>query len=229
MIALTGDTHGLFQRIWDFAEEMGTTREDILIILGDAGINYYLDRDDQAVKEDLSQLPLTLLCVKGNHELHADEIDSYEEIPWYGGVVYRESEYPNLLFAKDGEIYDLGGRRAVVIGGAYSVDKFYRLPAGAPWFDTEQPSDAVKDYVEAQLERAGWRVDYVLSHTAPLSYEPTHAFLPGLDQSTVDKSTEEWLDSIEKRLSYRKWFCGHYHCEWDAGPVRIMYEDYEEL
>lgn len=177
----------------------------------------------------MSQLPLTLLCVKGNHELHADEIPSYEEIPWYGGTIYQEPEYPNLLFAKNGEIYELEGKRAIAIGGAYSVDKFARLRCGAAWFDTEQPSDAVKDYVEAQLERTHWRVEYVLSHTAPKSYEPTHAFLPGLDQTTVDKSTEEWLGGIERRLDYEKWFCGHYHCECNMGQVQIMYEDYDEL
>ena len=229
MVVLTGDIHRDFNRIFDFAEEMGTTQEDILVILGDAGINYYLNWEDQSVKEDLSRLPLTLLCVKGNHELHADAIDSYEEIPWHCGIVYQEPDYPNLLFAKDGEIYDFDGKRAIVIGGAYSVDKYSRLRAGAPWFDTEQPSAAVCDYVEAQLERAGWRVDYVFSHTAPKSYEPTHAFLPGLDQSLVDKSTEEWLDSIERRLDYQRWFCGHYHCEWNIDRLQFMYEDYEEL
>ena len=43
-----------------------------------------------------------------------------------------EPEFPSLLFAKDGEIYDLDGCRAVAIGGACSVDKFYRLSGGAP-------------------------------------------------------------------------------------------------
>ena len=38
MIIVTGDTHRNFQRIWDFAEEVGTTQEDTLIILGDVGI-----------------------------------------------------------------------------------------------------------------------------------------------------------------------------------------------
>lgn len=229
MILLTGDTHRDFQRIWDFAEEMGTTQEDILIILGDAGINYYLDEDDLALKKELSHLPLTLLCVKGNHELHADEIASYEEVPWHRGMVYMEPDYPNLLFAKDGEIYDLEGARAVVIGGAYSMDRLARLSSGSPWFDTEQPSDTVKNYVEAQLEGVCWQVDYVLSHAVPKSYEPTHAFFPGMDQNMVDKSTEEWLDSIEKRLNYQRWFCGHYHCECSMGRVRILYEDFEEL
>ena len=39
MIYLTGDTHAVFDRIDDFCRERRTTREDILIILGDAGIN----------------------------------------------------------------------------------------------------------------------------------------------------------------------------------------------
>lgn len=46
MIILTGDTHRDFKRIFAFCEENGTTREDVLIILGDAGINYYLHEWD---------------------------------------------------------------------------------------------------------------------------------------------------------------------------------------
>ena len=40
MIFLTGDTHGSFKRIRDFCVKMQTTPEDILIILGDAGVNF---------------------------------------------------------------------------------------------------------------------------------------------------------------------------------------------
>lgn len=32
-----------------------------------------------------------------------------------------------------------------------------------------------------------------------------------IDQSTVDKTTERWLGEIEGRLSYERWYCGHYH------------------
>lgn len=91
---------------------------------------------------------------------------------------YVEPEFPSLLFAKDGEIYDLDGCRAVAIGGAYSVDKFYRLSGGAPWFPSEQPDERIKRRVEAQLEKAGWTMDCVLSHTTPIRYMPRHAFLP---------------------------------------------------
>ena len=47
----------------------------------------------------------------------------------------------------------------------------------------------------------GWKVDIVLTHTTPLKYEPVETFLPGIEQSNVDKSTEEWLDTIEDRLA----------------------------
>lgn len=46
MIYITGDTHRDFGRIIDFCEENETTKDDILIILGDAGINYFLDSSD---------------------------------------------------------------------------------------------------------------------------------------------------------------------------------------
>lgn len=54
-IYLTGDTHCAFLRIGAFCERMRTNKEDILIILGDAGVNYdgYLKdraRKDQSIR-----------------------------------------------------------------------------------------------------------------------------------------------------------------------------------
>lgn len=229
MIILTGDTHREFDRIFEFCAEYDTTRDDVLVILGDAGINYYLDETDEALKRELSRLDVTLLCVHGNHEERPAEIPSYEEVLWRGGIVYAEPEFPSLLFAKDGEIYDLEGRTAMVIGGAYSIDKYYRLANRLPWFECEQPSEEIKAFVETRLEKMGWRVDYIFSHTAPLSFEPRHAFIPGLKQALVDKSTEKWLDDIQRRVSCAGWFCGHYHIDDQMGPVRIMYHDFLEL
>lgn len=83
--------------------------------------------------------------------------------------------------------------------------------------------------VKGQLEQAGWQVDYIFSHTAPLQYEPRHAFIPGLKQSLVNTSTERWLDTIQRRVHYHGWFCGHYHIDDQMGPVRILYNDFLEL
>lgn len=39
MVVLIGDTHGEFERIKAFCAELDLTEEDVLVILGDAGID----------------------------------------------------------------------------------------------------------------------------------------------------------------------------------------------
>lgn len=229
MIYLTGDTHGEFRRIEDFCARKHTTKDDIIIILGDAGINYAGIFRDLPKKRALSELPATLFCIHGNHEQRPGTLPVYHTVPWHGGRVYVEDEFPSLLFAVDGEVYDLDGLKAIAIGGAYSVDKQYRVAMGYGWWPDEQPSAEIRAAVEAKLASLGWRVDMVLSHTVPLKYEPVEVFLPGIDQSRVDKSTEIWLDGIEERLDYRFWYCGHYHTDKRAGKLRIMFHDVEAL
>lgn len=229
MVILTGDTHGEFDRIEDALEAYETTTDDVMIILGDVGLNYYLDERDDERKERLSRLPITLFCIYGNHEERPEEVPGYEEASWHGGIVLYQPAYPNILFAQDGEVYDFDGKKAVVIGGAYSPDKLSRLANGQRWFPTEQPDGAVKRRVERRLEQAGWKIDYVLSHTVPLHAVPYHAVQTDIDPRTVDSSTEEWLQKIEERLDYERWFAGHWHITEDIGRISILFEDYEEL
>ena len=73
---------------------------------------------------------MKVLCIHGNHEIRPWRMKGYELQTWHGGKVWVQERYPNLLFAKDGEIFTLEGLRYIAIGGAYSVDKFYRLQAG---------------------------------------------------------------------------------------------------
>ena len=229
MIYITGDTHRNFTRIAKFCHDFKTTKKDILVILGDAGINYYGKIDDDILKGFLSALPITLFCIHGNHENRPSNIKTYKVKKWNGGKVYVEKDYPNLIFAKDGEIYNFDGTRILVIGGAYSVDKRQRITFGYNWWEDEQPSEEIKKYVEKNLEKNDWDVDIVLSHTVPLKYEPIEVFLPGIDQSKVDKSTEIWMDNIEEKLSYKKWYAGHYHTEKIKDKLRLMFNDIEEL
>lgn len=230
MIYVTGDTHGDFERISEFCEGYGTTVEDdVMIILGDAGINYYLDERDEELKSSLASLPVTLFCIHGNHEERPENITSYEEKSWHEGMVFYEEQYPNVLFAEDGEIYDFEGMKAIAIGGAYSVDKYYRLANDLPWFDSEQPDDYTMKFVESQLEKCNWKVDLVLSHTCPLKYVPEELFLPTIDQGNVDQSTEQWLDNIEEKLDYEQWYFGHFHGDQRMGRTVMMFNEIEEL
>ena len=228
MYYITGDTHREFEKVYELCENNDTTVEDVLIILGDVGINFYCNSKDVALKNELSQLPITLFCIHGNHEERPFNLD-YEEKEWNEGIVYYEEEYPNLLFAKDGEIYNIDGNKCLVLGGAYSVDKYYRLANHLEWFEDEQPSDEIKEYAEQRLDEIGWSVDFVFSHTVPYDYRPTWNFIPGLDESRVDNSTEEWLQEIENKLSYKEWFAGHFHVDSTEGPITLIFDEISEL
>ena len=207
LIYVTGDIHGDPRRVEELCCKYSLAEDDIVVILGDVGANYYLGHRDVLMKQYLNELPPTIFCVHGNHEARPENVSGYEEKEWNSGIVYCQKEFPKLLFAKDGEIFDLDGLRCIVIGGAYSVDKFYRLARGWAWWQDEQPSAKTRSYVEQQLKNN--QIDVILSHTCPEKYMPIECFLPGIDQSQVDRSTEEWLDHIEDSTNYKAWYCGH--------------------
>lgn len=76
----------VLRSIYGLQQRQGPEKEDVLIILGDAGVNYYLTRSDYDLKQELNDLPITLFLNRGNHEERPEEIDTYEERPWQGGL-----------------------------------------------------------------------------------------------------------------------------------------------
>ena len=229
MILITGDIHGEVHRVADAVDRFGLGSMDTIVLLGDVGMNYYGNKHgDRHRKKRLNKLGVTMFCIHGNHEMRPETLVTYHEVQWHGGTVYVEDEFPNLIFAKDGEIYDLDGKKAIAIGGAYSVDKFYRVSKGMKWFADEQPSEEIKMRVIDNLDAVNWNVDIILTHTCPAKYIPTETFLPMIDQSTVDNSTEHWLDTIEDKLTYQKWYCGHWHIDKKIDKIRFIMDDLEE-
>lgn len=217
MIYITGDTHRDFSRFYKLEKDT----DNVLIVLGDVGINYYLNEEDKIYKEYLKKLKLKLFCVRGNHEERPENISTYKEVEMFGGKVFIEEEYPNLIFAKDGETYYIDGKKILVIGGAYSVDKQYRLLHGYKWFKDEQLTKEEMDTILDEVK--GKQFDIVLTHTCPYKYEPREVFMQGLDQSKVDKSMEHFLDKVEENINYDKWYCGHYHTEKQVDKLEFMF------
>lgn len=278
MVYITGDTHGHFERIFNLCEKMDLTNNDTMIILGDVGLNFFLNKSDRNKKKNLSLLPINFFCIHGNHEVRPQNIEDYIEDKYWGGKVLIQPEFPNIKFAIDGEIYDIptskGIKKSIVIGGAYSVDKYYRLYSfmmnhtwegdtelveklvafmskwntdesykelfdktykeknlydKCYWWPDEQPNQSIKDKTEKTLSNRNWNIDLILTHTCPLKYEPIEVFLSGINQNTVDKSTEIWLDQIENKLNYEKWYCGHYHTSKKIDKIQFMFEDFDIL
>ena len=224
MVYITGDTHGVFDRIEEFCARFKTTIYDIMIINGDAGINTIYPNRDRQIKEFLAELPITLFCVHGNHENRPEHIMSYRQSTFCGGRVWWDPEFPDMYFAVDGEVYDFGNIRTLVIGGAYSVDKPLRLAEGMMWFSDEQPSHEAKRNAEQNIAKYGARIGAVCTHTCPERYLPYEAFLSGIDQSTVDQSTEKWLDCIADLISPKVWYCSHFHINKVVDKTVFLYD-----
>lgn len=229
------DVHGSFKdikQIKKFCKQAETTKDDALIVLGDLGANYWLDERDHQVKEALQSLPITILAIHGNHEERPSNIFSYQYcISKKYGAVWYEYDYPSIYFLEDGE-HIINGKRFLVASGAYSIDKDYRITNGHKWFEDEQMDNDTKRRIAALVCRNN-SFDYILSHTAPLNYEPRYLFLPMIDQSTVDKSMENFLQWIYDNVDHevlKLHLFGHYHDDNLLDKkVRLMFNDIIEL
>ena len=230
MIYVTGDFHGNVRELLSRFYKLQPGEGDIIVVLGDAGLNYYGNHHgDLKSKKSLARSGTEYFCIHGNHEERPENISTYSEIDFCGDRAYAEREFPNLIFAKDGSIYNLNGARCLILGGAYSVDKYYRLQKGWQWFASEQITDTRKSEIEGILAQNDWNVDYVFSHTCPYNTRPVHMFLHSIDQSTVDNSMEVWLQKIADKLQFTRWYFGHYHDDWDNGKYSMFYTDLAEF
>ena len=209
-----------------FCREQQTTTDDILIILGDSGFNFGGGERDRFLKTRASQFPITIFSLHGNRENRPQNIPGYVEGSFHGGKI--------PVRAAVSEPAVRGGRRGLPVRGDRLPRRRRRvlhrqgIPAGQglDWWPDEQPSDETKRQVEALLARRGWQMPVVLTHTCPLRYKPLEALKPDLDQSTVDCTTELWMDAIESRLRYDHWFCGHFHTDKQIDNLQILFQTF---
>ena len=228
---VTGDTHGDMRRFKKYPYERdGNTA---VIILGDAGVNYYLSLRDRKAKHELQDSGYIYYLVRGNHEARPEEVADIELTNdlSVGNEVYVEPEFPAIRYLKDGGIYNFNGHKTLVIGGAYSVDKWYRLSRNLIWHKNEQLTGEEKEKIYEEVK--GQDFDFVFTHTCPYSWIPTDLFIPGINQDTVDNSTELWLDDIKEAINYKVWLFGHYHADRVERPGVEQYfksdDDLEEI
>lgn len=245
---LTGDTHGgrsAVARLGNINRNMPEYKpeETAVIILGDAGFNFWLNNTDKKYKKLVCACGYTIYCVRGNHEERPENLGyDLDYDPEVKGLVYLDPNFENIKYLVDGEEYWLGEHSALVIGGAYSIDKWYRLaragytpeeaetadPKKCGWFKDEQLTGEECGDIWDKVQ--GKHYDFVFTHTAPLDWEPTDLFLNGIDQSTVDKSMEVWLNKLKDCFTWGVWCFGHYHADRVERPyVEQFYTDYEDI
>ena len=231
-VYVTGDTHRDFSRFQDdaFPEQSKLSKDDCVIICGDFGGVWDGSPEEEALLNWLDARPFTTLFVSGNHE-NFGRLATYPVEEWRGGLtsVIR----PSIRLLRRGQLFDLDGKRFFTMGGASSRDipildradplfqarrkwHEYRKNVywirGETWWSDELPNDAEYKAARDTLDRAQWRVDYVVTHCAPTSIQNLFDLTQAQSQGSylVNRLTD-FLQEIADKCAFDRWFFGHYH------------------
>ena len=216
-----GDLHGDVMPLIHLHRQKELTQDDWVILLGDSGLNYWINKPNRMadMKQQFANMPCNIFVIRGNHEERAETMEAIYPDKWEDlvladgifGLVRHELKYPNIFYALDvPSVYRINDYSALVIPGAYSVDKYYRLKRKYNWFDSEQLTEEEK-VIGKDLALLSNHYDFILSHTCPIEYEPTDLFLLIINKTTVNKSMELYLSEIYQLTNSNFWLFGHYH------------------
>jgi 3-oxoacid CoA-transferase subunit A len=230
---LHGDTKNILH-VLNWIEN--PSEEDTIIVCGDAGFEYE-DRIMGSAKRAANSFPGKWVVLRGNHDScywkrHNQDPKWNFLLGESGDDFLYQKKYPNILYVRDcGGIYHIGKYNFLMLPGAFSVDKDYRISRRYPWNPDEQLSeiemrdltDLVKNWCEQDFP-----IDYVIGHTFPLYLQPKiqDLFIDFISQTKVDKRTEKWLDEIsfifENNSAFKQYYGGHFHSERILGPHYTM-------
>lgn len=246
MLWVTGDLHG-GETSWHVsASRFNGDAGDIVLCAGDLGgvwyHDYRMNRKHKAQEDFFLEKTLRpkflWLAVDGNHENFARLFGGeFPLVDLFGGKAYKVRDH--VFYLKRGEVFSIGGKTILALGGATSHDKksafqenlygkLGRWPGrteGFDWWPEEVPSSTDMENARRNLDRFGWKVDYVLSHTCPVSQR----LLFG-GQGRAEDPTEVMLqDLLDDGLEFKRWHFGHYHKEQQVDRFVCHFDAVREL
>lgn len=249
MIWITGDLHGGMTAYHiSSAAFKPAKRGDIVMCTGDFGGIWWPDsdtnpkhkRDEIFFLESKLRQRVLWLAVDGNHENFARLFGGeFPLVDLFGGKAYKIRE--NVYYLKRGEIFTIEGKTFLAFGGARSHDKDpgwitppYAFGAGEwnkgrtegiDWWPEEIPTEADYENACRNLDKVGWKVDYVISHTCP------EGQLVFFDKARHAKDPTEAMlqDLLDRGLKFDSWHFGHFHWEYQEGRFYCHFDKVKPL
>ena len=214
MIFITADTHGELERLTDRKLNF-IKKYDTLIVLGDFGFVWSGDKQQEKNLKKISKLPFKVLFIDGYNE-------NFKALEQYPDTVYRGAQAKEICpgqvyYIKRGEVLEIDDMKLLCFGGAddFMDDVFSDYP----------PSQADFDNCTQNLDRHGWKVDYVLTHSPSGNI---NRFI-NMDSFTFGHLFD-YLDEISTKLDYKKWYFGFYHKnKYISSKAQAVYTDVYKL
>ena len=229
-VFVTGDTHGEvdFHKLTtkNFPIQKELTKEDLVIICGDAGVCWDGANQDHWLQNWYKERNFTTFAVLGNHENY-DIIYQLPIVDFMGGKAYKVND--SFYFAKNGEVYTIGNKKCFFFGGAHSHDKMYRKE-GVSWWPQEVPDEGQRVKALDNLAKHNDKIDYIFTHCGPREVVRDKL---GFDSDDINA----FLSFIFHNIEFKKWFMGHYHLDRtfriDLNPemrkLNLLYDSVIEL
>jgi hypothetical protein len=209
LIFVTGDTHSYsdIHKLGskNFPQNKSLTKEDYLIITGDFGLVWDNRKDEKYWLDWLSKKNFTTLFIDGNHE-NFDLLGNYPVEEWCGGKVHFINK--SVIHLTRGQVFNINSVKVFTFGGAQSHDKNFRIE-GKTWWAQEIPTTEEFEQGLINLAKHNWNVDFVMTHTCSAStlIQLNQIF----NRATQPDLLNDYLQSIQEKLSYRHWYFGHFH------------------
>ena len=228
-VFVTGNLHGKLNidkiNVENFPEQNELNNNDNLIVVGDFGLIWDENLEDEMILDELDGKKYNILFVDGSRE-NFDLLEDYEVVDLYGGKAHKIRD--NIFHLMRGEIYVIGSKKYMVFGGGESTDKEYR-EKGISYWEEEIPNDDEWLNLKNNLIDYNNYVDYILTYTPPSSDLRIIGAEIGRNLGKGNDISEK-LELLSENVKYKKWFHSYYHLDLEVSRKHIsLYRDIIEV
>lgn len=197
-IILVGDIHGYFAR---FANNIRQNLEDAYIIqVGDFGVVNENPGERQELtwlNNALNAKNCVLYAIRGNH----DNPERFDNANPYN--------LENIILLKDYSELNLLGKSILLVGGAFSIDRFERTNGVDYWKDENFVYDSSFSYKDYELVVTHSRPNVINFHKG---FQSLQYYIDKDDELMADLISEgEEVSKLYKSTKPKNWIFGHFH------------------
>lgn len=215
---IVGDIHGELSTLVFNLTQRYKIKNANVIVAGDFGVGFGKDEYEKQlynkVKERLDKNNINIYAVRGNHD----------NPKYFDG----KHDFERLHYLVDYEITEISGKTILPIGGAISIDRDIRIKTNENW--EKYNSDKRCWWKNEDVERVNittlpTKVDIIITHEAPLTFEPIIIKQPSMDLELYEDilASRQYLNRILEEVNFNWWFYGHYHSSYSGHIGEKMY------
>lgn len=226
-IYLCGDIHGEFAELVCKMERY-KIQDSVVIVCGDCGFGfensgYYPHIYEKKLERKLIKYNNIILCIRGNHD----------DPRYFDDPEYIPTEMTRLRTLPSNTLLKVCRYNILCIGGAISIDREERIEFNK----TLKPKKPKVYWPEEkiiqinEIEQTPHRIDIILSHDAPISFDP-----PLLRKSKMSNDLwndileiRNYLEKINKGIKPERWYYGHYHKSFSGSTGKTIWRGLDIL